>query len=170
MTSRTPSTRRRLQRDKDFTGDRLTSFRDVFFRHGLPGCVIALLCLASPQLRMAFIAGLESGLADPGRYFMWCLAIFAGLNLYAWYIDRRWDTMKLGWILYLGRSVLLGRMALSGRLAWHIDEPGRRDCFGGCSERRAVWRGSLFHAALAVALVCWRLHRRISLKPANEHS
>ena len=46
--------------------------------------------------------GVRAGLADPGRYLLWGIAIFAGLNLYAWYIDRRWDTAKLGWIIYLG--------------------------------------------------------------------
>ena len=96
------TTQRRLQRDKDFTGDRLTTFRDVVLRHGLPGLALAIICLAIPSLQIALGNGLEKGAAQPLRYAVTGLFIFVALNAYAWWIDRAWDRTKLIWIIYLG--------------------------------------------------------------------
>jgi len=97
-----PSSNHRLQRAKDFTGDRLTTFREVFQRHGLPGAILALVCLGLPSLQVAFGGGLERGLASPQLYLISFVLIVLALNGHAWLIDRRWDVSKLGWIAYLG--------------------------------------------------------------------
>lgn len=97
-----PASRRRLQRDKDFTGDRLSSFREVFLRHGLPGLVLALLCLTHPDLRADFTASLARGMAHPGLYLAVLALLLALILAHSWRVDRRWDAAKLGWILYLG--------------------------------------------------------------------
>ncbi|MEL7285574.1 MAG: CPBP family intramembrane glutamic endopeptidase [Pseudomonadota bacterium] len=102
MSESSLKTRRRLQRDKDFTGDRLTTFRQVFWRHGLPGLALALLCFATPDLRALFVAVSEKAMMSPAQYALIGLVIFALLSAYAWRIDRRWDPAKLGWIIYLG--------------------------------------------------------------------
>ncbi|MEO1306332.1 MAG: CPBP family intramembrane glutamic endopeptidase, partial [Pseudomonadota bacterium] len=91
-----------MQRDKDFTGDRLTTFRQVFLRHGLPGLTLAIFCLAIPSLQVAYAAGLEIGAAHSLRYGLTGTVIFAGLVAYAWSLDRAWDPKKIGWVLYLG--------------------------------------------------------------------
>ena len=93
---------RRLQREKDFTGDRLSTFRQVFLRHGLPGCILALGFIALPGLQLAFVESLEKGTANPARYAIWFVLIFSALNAYAWWIDRQWSLPKLCWIAYLG--------------------------------------------------------------------
>jgi len=92
----------RLQRDRDFTGDRLTTFREVFLRHGLPGAILALVCLGIPGLQIVFAEGLEKGLARPQLHVVSLVFLFLALNAHAWLIDRRWDLPKLGWIVYLG--------------------------------------------------------------------
>ena len=98
-----PSSRsRRLQREPDFTGDRLTRFRDVFLRHGLPGLILALLFLSIPQLQHSLAQSLEKGSASPGLYaFTGVLIVFA-LSGFSWLADRTWTASKPGWVAYLG--------------------------------------------------------------------
>lgn len=93
---------RRLQRDKDFTGARLTSFREVILRHGLPGVLLAIICFSVPSLGSAFVSSLANGLANPAFYAGAALLIFIGLNAYAWVIDKAWSLSKTVWIIYLG--------------------------------------------------------------------
>lgn len=93
---------RRLQRDKDFTGARLTSFREVILRHGLPGVLLAIICFSVPSLGSAFVSSLANGLANPAFYAGSALLIFIGLNAYAWVIDKAWSLSKTVWIIYLG--------------------------------------------------------------------
>ncbi|MEM7329734.1 MAG: CPBP family intramembrane glutamic endopeptidase [Pseudomonadota bacterium] len=97
-----PTRRRRLQRDKDFTGERLSSFREVFLRHGFPGLVLAIICLMSPTLQSSFADALARAATHAEYYVAIYLLIFAGLSAYAWRLDRRWNAAQLGWIVYLG--------------------------------------------------------------------
>lgn len=94
--------KRRLQRDKDFTGDRLSSFREVFLRHGLPGLALALCFLAVPDFQTVFADSLERASAHLAQYGMAFFVILLVLSAYTWGIDRRWSVSQLGWILYLG--------------------------------------------------------------------
>ncbi len=93
---------RRLQREADFTGSRLSSFRAVALRHGLPGALLGLACLALPGSWSILQAGLAQAIENPLRVIGVSIAIFFGLNLYACYIDRAWRIEKAGWVLYLG--------------------------------------------------------------------
>jgi len=97
-----PKRRRRLQRDQDFAGSRLTTFRQVFLRHGLPGLALALVCLTLPNLQVLFGDVLAKGSARPGAY----AAVFVGILLlmiaYTWRRERTLSASRLGWILYLG--------------------------------------------------------------------
>ena len=102
MDSTRPFSHRRLQRDKDFTGDRISTFRQVVLRHGLPGLILALVCLGLPGLSLVLADRLEPGLAEPGRYLLGGVVIFAALNAYAIFIDKTWDLTRLTWIVYLG--------------------------------------------------------------------
>jgi len=97
-----PSRNQRLQRDKDFTGDRLSSFREVFLRHGLPGAILALVCIGAPGLQIVFLESLQKGLASSQLYVMSFVLLLLLLNGHTWLIDRRWTPSKLGWIVYLG--------------------------------------------------------------------
>lgn len=94
--------KRRLQRDKDFTGERLSSFREVFLRHGLPGLGLALGLLLSPGLQRVFAESLARAAENAATYALVCAAILTALNAYNWFIDRRWGLAQLAWILYLG--------------------------------------------------------------------
>lgn len=118
---------RRLQREPDFTGGRLTRFQQVFLRHGLPGLVLALLCLGVPQLQSSLSEGLESALASPGRYAALALLILAALSIYSWQSDRTWSAAKPGWVCYLGALSLweewVFRLALP-HLLGHLGAPG----------------------------------------------
>ncbi len=93
---------RRLQREPDFTGSKLSSFREVALRHGLPGAILGVLCLALPETRAFLGEGLSELLANPMRGLVGFTVIFIGLNAYAWYIDRSWRIEKAGWVFYLG--------------------------------------------------------------------
>lgn len=96
------SPQRRLQREKDFTGSRLTSFREVILRHGLPGALLALICFAVPNMGPVFVDSMQKGMANPGLYAGAALLIFIGLNIYTWLIDRTWHLSNTAWIIYLG--------------------------------------------------------------------
>lgn len=102
MSNATGSSNQRLQRASDFTGDRLTRFREVFFRHGLPGLILALVCLSIPGLQIVLADGLDKGMGNPQLYATLLVLMLVALNGHAWFIDRRWDASKLGWIIYLG--------------------------------------------------------------------
>ena len=79
---------RRLQREPDFTGAKLSSFREVALRHGLPGALLALACLALPQSLTLLQEGLSQAAENPERFMVAGVIIFAVLNLYTWFIDR----------------------------------------------------------------------------------
>ena len=96
------SPQRRLQREKDFTGDRLTSFRQVILRHGLPGVLLALVCFAVPSLYAPYVESVAKGLQAPGLYGGGALVIFLALSAYAWRIHGGWSPSNTVWILYLG--------------------------------------------------------------------
>lgn len=96
------SRNQRLQRDRDFAGDRLSTFRQVFLRHGLPGCILALICIGVPALQIAFVGSLQMGLASSDLYAISFVLLVLALNAHAWFVDRRWSLSKLGWIVYLG--------------------------------------------------------------------
>ncbi len=96
------SRNQRLQRDSDFTGDRLSTFREVFLRHGLPGLILALICIVVPGLQIAFGDSLQRGINNVDLYVISFVLMLLAMNAHAWFIDRRWTFAKLGWILYLG--------------------------------------------------------------------
>lgn len=92
---------RRLQREADFTGQRLNSFRQVLLRHGLPGFLIGLLLLIPSDLRALLSPQnhrLEEHLPIYGLGF---LGIFCFSLCWSWYIDRRISWAQAGWIFYL---------------------------------------------------------------------
>ncbi|MEL6857437.1 MAG: CPBP family intramembrane glutamic endopeptidase [Pseudomonadota bacterium] len=94
--------KRRLQRDRDFTGDRLTSFRDVLLRHGLPGLGLALCLLTLASLQIVFLESVSGAFRRPGLHLIGFVGIFIALNAYRWSLDRTWSPAQMGWILYLG--------------------------------------------------------------------
>ncbi|MEM9178650.1 MAG: CPBP family intramembrane glutamic endopeptidase [Pseudomonadota bacterium] len=102
LSTPSPSRRRRLQRDKDFTGDRLTTFRQVFLRHGLLGLTLAVICICLPGMLSVFSDSLARAAAYAGSYVAVYALIFLGLCAYAWRLDRRLSAPQIGWILYLG--------------------------------------------------------------------
>lgn len=92
---------RRLQRAPDFTGGRLDTFRAIFLRHGLPGAVLGVICLLHPDMRALLAEGSAALLADPVQYVLAGVMIFIGLVAYTFYLDRKIDLPRLGWVVYL---------------------------------------------------------------------
>lgn len=107
---------RRLQRPPDFTGGRLTSFRQVALRHGLPGALLAAACLALPHVAPALDTVLQPFTRGLPAY----LALFAGIALaqcaWSWRLNGTLRAADAGWSLYLlalsGWEELLFRLAL----------------------------------------------------------
>ena len=99
MTTPAPSpSQRRLQRPPDATGGRLTRFREVFLRHGLPVLVVALACLALPESRVL----LEESLAFRPERHLPGAAIVLGLCMALTVrLEGRLPLDHLGWIVYL---------------------------------------------------------------------
>ncbi len=93
---------RRLQRQPDFTGGRLSTFRDILFRHGLPGLFLAGCFVVFPELQAALLDSLGKAAAAPARYLILFAAIGIALNLYIWRLDRQLRLSQLGWVAYLG--------------------------------------------------------------------
>lgn len=94
--------RRRLQREPDFTGARLTRFREVFLRHGLPGLVLACLFLAVPGMLDLLLESLSRAANYPILYGLGAVGILVGLSAYVRTIDKEWSPAQLWWIIYLG--------------------------------------------------------------------
>lgn len=93
----------RLQRPADFTGSRLTQFREIFVRHGLPGLSLGLLLLALvPGLAAVGLDAVANLLATPIRYSLIAGLIFAGLVIYSVRRFGRINRLQVGWIVYLG--------------------------------------------------------------------
>ncbi|HBM87120.1 MAG TPA: hypothetical protein DD437_01115 [Rhodobiaceae bacterium] len=74
----------------------------MFLRHGLPGCLLALVCIGIPGLQTVFVDSLQKGLASPGLYMISFFVLLLLMNVHAWLIDRHWSLPKLGWMVYLG--------------------------------------------------------------------
>lgn len=115
---------RRLQRDPDFTGTPLSSFREVALRHGLPGALLGLACLALPQSGTMLQDGLSQAIDNPIRLVIVGMAIFAALNLYAWFIDREWSSEKAVWVLYLGAVSAWEEWVFRLALPYHAESVG----------------------------------------------
>ena len=92
---------RRLQRPPDFTGDRLTRFRQVFLRHGLPIALLAGLSLGVPEVRGLMLSALAGFLSAPLEYLAIGLLLGAAMIVYAYVLDRRLSAAAIGWMLYL---------------------------------------------------------------------
>ena len=92
--------RHRLQRAPDFTGSYLTRLRQVWLRHGLPGALLGLLCLAHPEMRLMLEASLDALLSDPVKYLGGALLILGVLISYVWLVDHALDARAVGWVLY----------------------------------------------------------------------
>ncbi len=114
----------RLQRPPDFTGGRLTTFRSVVLRHGLPGALLGLLCLLFPPTRALLESALAAMLAQPLRYFAVGLLIFVGLNAYGRFVSGRWQLNQLVWVVYLGVLSLWEEWVFRVALPYHLADQG----------------------------------------------
>lgn len=99
--NRPAPSQRRLQRPPDFTGPRLTRFREVFARHGLPVLAVGALLLISGEQRALLWGHLQPALRDPLAYGLAATGILAGCCAVSVWLDRRLDAERLGWIVYL---------------------------------------------------------------------
>lgn len=92
---------RRLQRSPDFTGLQLSKFSDVVLRHGLPGLLLALICLMHPTSLELLVVSTTTAFENWVFYLACALLTLFAMCGYALMLDRKLDLMKLGWILYL---------------------------------------------------------------------
>jgi len=127
--------RRRLQREKDFTGERLVHFRQVFLRHGLPGLVLALALVAIPGFPTLFLEGIGRGLSNPIGYATLFFLIFLVLGAYAGWSDRQWSLSRLGWVIYLGALSLWEEWVFRLAIPTLLEESGA-----------SVWQASILSA------------------------
>lgn len=95
------SSQRRLQRPPDFTGGLLTRFQDVSLRHGLPGVILAGLCLMHPGARELLTTALMPAMSQFGLYAIGALGLLILLCGLSWMIDKSFSQMKLLWVAYL---------------------------------------------------------------------
>ncbi len=141
----------RLQRPPDFTGGRLDSFKSVGMRHGLPGVVLALVCLCVPTMRELLGEALAAGRAQPLVYLGVAMLIVLCLSVYAVISGRRWQLAQLGWILYLGALSLWEEWVFRLALPYFIAQYG-----GGLLV--AVIASNLAFAALHYFTLRWKWH------------
>ena len=92
----------RLQRPPDFTGNQLTTFRQVVTRHGLPGLVLAIACLAVPGMLSALNLVLQPGISHSGTYLTATVVIFLGLLIFSAARDGELKRQQMLWVVYLG--------------------------------------------------------------------
>ncbi len=97
------SSQGRLQRPADFTGPRLTLFRQIFLRHGLPGLGIGLLLLATlPELQKVGWDAIANAVAEPLKYALATVMVLVALTIYSRLRYSPLTPAQLGWIFYLG--------------------------------------------------------------------
>ena len=96
-----PLRRRRLQRDADFTGERIEQFSEVWLRHGLPGALLGAVCLLHPGSRDLLVRSTSNLLADPLPYVLAGLLLLTVMLLWRFIGDRRLDRISAIWVLYL---------------------------------------------------------------------
>ena len=95
------SSQRRLQRAPDFTGNFLNTFTDVALRHGLPGAILGFLVLLYPLTRDPLMDSIQGAVIAPVNYLAGGLVILAGMITFSGIRDKKWNPIRLGWILYL---------------------------------------------------------------------
>ena len=141
---------RRLQRPADFTGARLTRFREVFLRHGLPVLALGALLLTSPAQRALLAEHLLPAVRAPLVYACAAALIFTACCALAVWLDRRLDAARLGWVVYL--------LALSAWEEWvfRLALPQWLESFQG-EAGAAVLTANAAFAALHWFTLRWRL-------------
>jgi len=90
----------RLQRTPDFTGEKITQFKQVIIRHLVPALFLSLLCLISYDLRVLLVHNLETANSNPSIYLLG----FSGLVLFftvAATLSKRLNLQQLYWVIYL---------------------------------------------------------------------
>lgn len=141
---------RRLQRAPDLTGPRLTRFREVFLRHGLPVLAVAALLLIPETQRALLWVHLGDAARDPLAYAVAAAVILAGCCSVCWWLDRDLDGARLGWIVYL--------FALSAWEEWvfRLALPHWLEGLHG-SREAAILMANLAFGALHWFTLRWRL-------------
>ena len=113
----------RLQRMPDFTGNRISQFKQVLLRHGLPVLIFASVCLLFPDMRAALSGAMLQTMQTPLPYLiaLGALLVFfvASAEFY-----RRVNLQQVSWVLYLlGISICeewVFRLALPGFVANYV--------------------------------------------------
>ncbi|MEE4300785.1 MAG: CPBP family intramembrane glutamic endopeptidase [Pseudomonadales bacterium] len=141
---------RRLQRPPDLTGPRLSRFREVFLRHGLPVLAVGALLLLGPEQRMLLWSHLQPALRDPLAYGFAAACVLAGCCALSGWLDRGVDVSRLGWIVYL--------LALSIWEEWvfRLATPHWLESIHG-SREAAILATNLVFGALHWFTLRWRL-------------
>jgi len=114
----------RLQRSPNATGMRITRFREVLYRHGLPVGILALICLMVPQMKTSLKWGLERFLKTPLPYFLAAFGLMLFFVVSTVAAKRRLDARQILWIFYL-MGISMGeewvfRLAVPGFSAGYI--------------------------------------------------
>lgn len=92
----------RLQRPADFTGSRLTTFAEVFSRHGLPGVILAMLLFLSLSNGAGLLEQVfHRPLHAPLNYGLAGVAMLVGLVVYS-ALRYELNSLQLSWVVYLG--------------------------------------------------------------------
>ncbi len=98
-----PERQGRLQRPADFTGAQLTTFQQVFLRHGLPGAISGLLLLfLVPDAVDYLFRVLDRPIQSPAGYLIAACALPMVLFAYSFFKHNAWSLGQAGWVIYLG--------------------------------------------------------------------
>ncbi|MEM7100077.1 MAG: hypothetical protein AAF541_17550 [Pseudomonadota bacterium] len=101
-----PAYHSRLQRAPDFTGQMLSTFKDVAVRHGFPGFFLAFLLILLgffvTEFGRILLLSLAKFAENPLGYAILAVLLFLGLIAYTLIRRRNLDARQLVWTLYLG--------------------------------------------------------------------
>ncbi len=93
----------RLQRAADFTGPTLTTFQEVFIRHGLPGALLGLFLLFALSSGSELLErSLDRAALEPYTYIVTALMLLSILFAYSGVKFKSWNLAQAGWVVYLG--------------------------------------------------------------------
>ena len=74
---------------------------DVVLRHGLPGAILGFIFLLYPAAHDLLSFSLEGAVTAPTHYVAAGLLILVGMIIFSGVRDKKWDQVRLSWILYL---------------------------------------------------------------------
>lgn len=90
----------------------------------MPGAILGAVCLLIPEMRLLLGSALQGFFQQPVLYAALGIVLLTVLNVYAWFIDKRWSIAQFGWIVYLGAVSAWEEWVFRLALPYYLESQG----------------------------------------------